>query len=85
MGKFQEAMERHTRSEIELPKSPLHDNDYTQANADLPLFLDSMLYYLRIQADSFAGSVADRRKIHAASMLHHIQNGSVPKLAGTSN
>jgi hypothetical protein len=31
------------------------------------------------------GSVADRRKIHAASMLYHIQNGSVPKLAGTSN
>ena len=30
-------------------------------------------------------SVADRHKIHAASMLYHIQNGSVPKLAGTSN
>jgi hypothetical protein len=28
------------------------------------------------------GSVADRCKIHAASMLYHIQNGSVPKLAG---
>ena len=34
---------------------------------------------------STEGSVADRRKIHAASMLYHIQNGSVPKLAGTSN
>jgi hypothetical protein len=29
--------------------------------------------------------VADRRKIHTASVLYHIKNGSVPKLAGTSN
>jgi hypothetical protein len=57
MGNFQEDLFRHTRSEIELPKSPLHDNDYVQANADLPLFLDSMLHYLRIQADSFADLV----------------------------
>jgi hypothetical protein len=34
---------------------------------------------------ALGGSVADRRKIHAASMLYHIHNGSVPKLAGTSN
>jgi len=54
MGKFQEDMDRHTRGEIEHPKSPLDDSDYNQANADLPMFLDSMLYYLRIQADSFA-------------------------------
>jgi len=37
------------------------------------------------RSTSGVGSVADRRKIHAASMLYHIQNGSVPKLAGTSN
>jgi hypothetical protein len=37
------------------------------------------------EADSREGSVADRRKIHAASMLYDIHNGSVPKLAGTSN
>jgi hypothetical protein len=35
--------------------------------------------------DVVQGSVADRRKFHASSMLCHIQNGSVPKLAGTSN
>jgi hypothetical protein len=51
----------------------------------------SVLRRLNYKADrinvlpSLRGSVADRRKIHAASMLYHIQNGSVPKLVETSN
>jgi len=31
------------------------------------------------------GSVADRRKIHSASMLYPIQNGSAPKISGRPN
>lgn len=41
---------------------PLEDSDrlaMDEANADLPLFLDAMLFYLRIQADAYAKLMPD--------------------------
>jgi hypothetical protein len=56
-----------------------------KVNAPWEVAPRGLLPSIEERRDVVQWSVADRRKIHAASMLYHIQNGSVPKLAGTSN
>jgi hypothetical protein len=46
---FHENVQRHIRGESTGVPNPFHES-----GQDLPIFLDSMLFYLRIQADSYA-------------------------------
>jgi hypothetical protein len=45
-------IERHSRGE-----SPGVPNPFSDFNLDMPIFLDSMLFYLRVQADSYSNLV----------------------------
>jgi hypothetical protein len=55
--RYTERIRRFQEGEITQPPDPVSDSDsleMTELNKELPLFLDAMLFYLRIQADSFA-------------------------------
>jgi hypothetical protein len=57
LGRYSEKINRHQKGEIAQPPDAVSDPDrltLDEVNADLPVFLDSMLFYLSIQADSFA-------------------------------
>jgi hypothetical protein len=57
LGRHSERVRRFTEGETTEPPDPASDPDQLtmlEANQDLPLLWDGMLFYLRIQADSYA-------------------------------
>jgi hypothetical protein len=49
---FQQNIERHNRGQSTGVQDP-----FSEFNLDMPIFLDSMLFYLRVQADSYSNLV----------------------------
>jgi hypothetical protein len=57
MDRYSDRIRRYQEGKTTQAPDPLSDPDrlaLDEANADLPLFFDAMLFYLRIQADAYA-------------------------------